>query len=198
MHPGIAQRWEILRDIVRRPWVRILLAIWAASGVWDLALSQWIPEQYSRELPKVYQVVAIATGLVSWQAWLLVGAVVAIAGAIEYAAKHKSHLTSLPSGSPTGVSDKSLIVPKKLKDLFDSNFPAFGKKHSIMTLSYDDLPAIQCVLHVHQDFDSGSEFVSLYIPNCGKTVDVCDYFSHNFRKHLEQLNNIHFNIRSPG
>jgi hypothetical protein len=52
---------------------------------------------------------------------------------------------------------------------------------------------------VHQDFDSGSEFISFYIPKCGKTVEVCDYFVNNFRSNYDQLKTmIHFNIRSPG
>jgi hypothetical protein len=48
-----------------------------------LALSQWIPEEYAKHLPKVYQVVAMTTGLVSWEIWLLVGAAIVVAGAIE-------------------------------------------------------------------------------------------------------------------
>ena len=79
------QRLVFLQAIGKSPWVRILLVLWALSGVYDLALSQWIPEEYAKRLPKIYRVVAMTAGLASWQVWLLVGAVITVGAAIEYA-----------------------------------------------------------------------------------------------------------------
>jgi hypothetical protein len=54
-------------------------------------------------------------------------------------------------------------------------------------------------MQVHQAFDSGVEFVSFYVPKCGRVVEVCDYFVNNFRRDYEQLKaQIHLNIRAPG
>jgi hypothetical protein len=92
------------------------------------------------------------------------------------------------------------IMPKRLKDLFDADFPNLGKKMRPITLTYDGLDhPIACMMYVHQDFDSGSEFISFYIPACGKPLEVCDYFVHNYRPQYDQLKQqIHFNIRAAG
>ena len=95
--------------------------------------------------------------------------------------------------------EKPQILPKSLKELFDTNFPHLGKKNRPIPITYDNLPTINCVMSVHQDFDSGVEFISFYIPKCGKVVDVCEYFAHNFRRDYDQLSaQIHINIPSPG
>jgi hypothetical protein len=89
MVSAISQRFTVLREITQRRWVRILLVVWALSGIYDLALSEWIPESVSSHLPRVYQVVAMTAGLVPWMVWLLAGAVIIVAGSVEYAFRHK-------------------------------------------------------------------------------------------------------------
>ncbi len=81
----IMRRLKLLSEIVKHPIVRVLLVIWALSGAWDLALSEWIPEEYSKHLPKAYQVVAMTTGLLSWQLWVLAGAAIIVVASFEYA-----------------------------------------------------------------------------------------------------------------
>jgi hypothetical protein len=96
-------------------------------------------------------------------------------------------------------SEKPLILPKSLKELFDSDFPHLGKKMRLVPITFERTPTFDCVMLVHQDFESGVEFISLYIPGCGRPVDVCDYFANNFRRDYDQLKaQIHFNIRRPG
>src|ERR1700685_3315626 len=85
-------RLKILSEITERTWVRVLLAILPASGIWDLALSQWIPEQYAKKLPRVYQVIAMTTGLLPWQLWVMLGALIIAAASFEYAYRHKKQL----------------------------------------------------------------------------------------------------------
>lgn len=81
-----------LMDWVQSPWRisrhparRAALLLWAGSGAWDLLISEWIPEHYSKRLPKVYDVIATISGLLSWELWLVIGSgVVIVFAAIDY------------------------------------------------------------------------------------------------------------------
>jgi hypothetical protein len=90
-----SQRFTVLREIFKQPWMRFLSFLWFASGLWDLFLSEWIPEEYGKRLPRVYQVVAMIAGLASWQIWVLTGAVIIVVAAIEYAFRHKRRFSQL-------------------------------------------------------------------------------------------------------
>ena len=70
---AIRERLEIFRDIAGRSWFRALGLLWFFVGAWDLILSQFVPEQYSRTLPKLYQVVGM-TADISLLGWLMLGA----------------------------------------------------------------------------------------------------------------------------
>jgi hypothetical protein len=94
---------------------------------------------------------------------------------------------------------KPPILPKPLKELFESDFPRLGKKMHPMPVTFDGAPTINCMMFIYQDFDSGVEFISFHIPRCGRPVEVCDYFANNYRRDYEQQKAmIHFNIRAPG
>jgi hypothetical protein len=80
-------RFHILADLSRQPFVRLLFVLWAASGAWDLVLSEWIPEEYAKRLPRVYQVIAMTTGLLSWQIWIVAGALIFAFACLEYAVR---------------------------------------------------------------------------------------------------------------
>jgi hypothetical protein len=81
----VSDRFQLLGKLSRQPFVRLLLIFWAASGAWDLALSEWIPEDYAKRLPRVYQVIAMTTGLLSWQIWIVAGALIFAFAGLEYA-----------------------------------------------------------------------------------------------------------------
>jgi hypothetical protein len=85
MQKVISKRFEFLRGLSKHLLFRIAMAIWAGSGIWDLALSEWIPEETAKHLPKVYQVVAMTLGIISWQLWIMAGVIIAALSAIEYA-----------------------------------------------------------------------------------------------------------------
>lgn len=106
MAGAISARISFLLEILQRPWVRALGLIWAASGVWDLALSEWIPEPIAKKLPRVYQVVAMTTGLLPWEIWLLIGALIVVVAAIEYAFRHKQRSETAPNESSAAVVSK--------------------------------------------------------------------------------------------
>jgi hypothetical protein len=84
MQKVLSKRFEFLRGLSKHLAFRIAMAIWAGSGIWDLALSEWIPEETAKHLPKVYQVVAMTLGIVSWQLWIMAGVIIAALSAIEY------------------------------------------------------------------------------------------------------------------
>jgi hypothetical protein len=74
--------------------------------LWDLVLSEWIPEEYGKHLPRAYQVVAMTAGLASWQVWLLIGAAIVVFAAIEYAYRRTNAAKSpaLPQAESTEES----------------------------------------------------------------------------------------------
>jgi hypothetical protein len=100
------KRLQFLRELPKQPFVRLLILSWAASGIWDLALSEWIPEKYSSHLPRVYQVVAMTTGLLSWQLWILAGAMILALACLEYAFR-RSSAESAESERVSEVTDAS-------------------------------------------------------------------------------------------
>jgi hypothetical protein len=104
MRPWIAHRFAVISEILERPWFRVLFVIWLLSGVWDLAISQWIPEKYSQHLPKMYQMVAMTAGLLPWQVWLFAGVAIVAAAAIESAARHRAKLQSVGLAANSGAA----------------------------------------------------------------------------------------------
>jgi hypothetical protein len=119
MWAAIRKRLEILRDIAERPWFRAFISVWGAIGAWDLILSQIVREEYSRNVPKLYQVVGMTTGWLSLWTWLMIGALSLVAGAVEWALRHKKrylellHQAPIPGGDQAnfrvGVGDHPLI-----------------------------------------------------------------------------------------
>jgi hypothetical protein len=139
--------------------------------------------------PWVYPL-AFITGLVLiwWNFWR-----------VRHSQREAVNETKQPPEQVEIKAEKPPILPKPLKELFESDFPRLGKKMHPMPVTFDGLPTIDCMMFVYQDFDSGVEFVSFYIPKCERPVDVCDYFANNFRRDYDQLRaQIQFNIRSPG
>jgi hypothetical protein len=108
MSVSFAQRLTVLREISKQTWIRFLSCVWFISGLWDLFLSEWIPEEYGKRLPRVYQVVAMTAGLASWTVWVLFGATIIVVGAVEWAYLHKKrYLELLHQGSITDASSRN-------------------------------------------------------------------------------------------
>jgi hypothetical protein len=140
MQHALSQRFEIFREFAQRRWVRVLGAVWFLSGVWDLALSQWLPPELANRLPKLYQVIALAAGLLSWQLWAIVGAAIFSVGALEYAvARKNSHpadpqaeaLTSTSIGSRTVVA-LALIAMLGLGIWYVASLPRGAPKSEVI------------------------------------------------------------------
>jgi hypothetical protein len=102
MSSAIRERLEIFRDISARPWFRGVGLIWFFVGAWDLILSQFVPEKYSRNFPKLYEVVGMTAGWFSLWTWLMVGALLVVAGVFEWAFRHKRRLELLHKAPSPG------------------------------------------------------------------------------------------------
>jgi len=119
MSSAIRERLEVFRDIAGRPWFRTVGLIWFCVGAWDLTLSQFVPEEYSRNFPKLYQVVGMTAGWISLGAWLMLGALLVVAGAVEWALRHKKRYLDL--------LHQSSITPGAIsRDLQFESFPIPG------------------------------------------------------------------------
>jgi hypothetical protein len=111
MWAAIRKRLEIFRDIAERPWFRAFIFVWGAVGAWDLTLSQIVPEEYSRNFPKLYQVVGMTAGWLSLWVWLMVGALSLVAGAVEWAFRHKKrYLELLHQGPIESANFRDIVV----------------------------------------------------------------------------------------
>ena len=107
MPSAIRERLEIFRDIAERPWFRVVGLIWFFVGAWDLTLSQFVPEKYSGNFPKLYQVVGMTAGWLSLWAWLMLGALLVVAGAVEWALRHKRRYLELLHQGPIESDDQA-------------------------------------------------------------------------------------------
>jgi hypothetical protein len=175
-----------------------------AGGIFDYRT--WLLALGGSALTFLWAAIRDWDALYVWIATIVVGAGIAtIYIAVQFFLAKKRSQRSAQDEAPATVksnmdsSEKSPILPKPLKELFDTDFPHLGKKTRPIPLNYQNSEQINCVMQVHQAFESGVEFISFYIPRCGKVVEVCDYFANNFRHDYDQLKEqIHFNIRSPG
>jgi hypothetical protein len=90
MSKWLLRRWDVIREVSHQPLVRALFWVWALSGAWDLLLSEWVPEEYAKRLPRFYQLAAMSIGLLSWQLWIVVGFAILTLASIEYAIRRKA------------------------------------------------------------------------------------------------------------
>ena len=114
----ISKRWRFLRELSNQPFVRLAFYIWIASGIWDLMLAEWIPEEYARRLPRVYQVIATTIGLLSWQLWIVIGAIIVVVAILEYSFRQANKTVG---GSPQSTSMQSTQSPSSEKSAPISN-----------------------------------------------------------------------------
>jgi hypothetical protein len=88
-------RKSFLAEIWRRAWVRWCVYVWGPVGVYDSLLSQFVPEQWAKDLPRFWQVIVMA-GLMPFWAWLLFLAALVTIAAMEVA--YRSHHYALSQG----------------------------------------------------------------------------------------------------
>jgi hypothetical protein len=94
-------------EIAERPWFRAFIFVWGAVGARDLVLSQFVPEEYSRNFPKLYRVIGMTAGWLPLWTWLMVGALSLVADTIEWAFRHKKRYLELLRRGPTESGDRA-------------------------------------------------------------------------------------------
>lgn len=87
MSDWLAERWQLLRRILDRPWLRFCAILWAGVSAYDLLASQLLPAGLAEQLPKVREVVSMTSGWLPWWAWGWIGTALLAGAAIEYAAR---------------------------------------------------------------------------------------------------------------
>jgi hypothetical protein len=94
MSEWLWSKFEFLGELRKHPIARWVIVAWAVISIYDTGGSQLLPTQWAQNRPTVYQVLAMTTGWLSWQAWLLIGALVLTVFALEYPARQKRHLAA--------------------------------------------------------------------------------------------------------
>src|SRR6266508_5348077 len=81
----------LFRKIQQSWWVKCALGVWAVITIYDLSLSQFIPEEFSKKAPKAWQVAVTTGGLLPWWGWLLILAAILVVSSFEYALRSTRH-----------------------------------------------------------------------------------------------------------
>lgn len=79
----IEQYIEVIKKAGQRTWFKSLLFVWTLAAIYDLLLSQFIPEEYSRKAPKAWEVAAITGHMLPVWGWLLILASIIIVALLE-------------------------------------------------------------------------------------------------------------------
>jgi hypothetical protein len=85
---GTVSRFNTAVEMFRRSWITPVAAIYGTICAWDVAQSQFVPEHLSTKLAKFHQVVGL-TGYLSLSTWLIIGAAIVAAAAVEYAHRRR-------------------------------------------------------------------------------------------------------------
>jgi|GEM_PF-4730326 len=75
------------RGIQENLWFKVVIWVWTFAAIYDLALSQFVPEEYAKKAPKVWESAVIAGGLFPWWGWLLMLSAILVIGSFEYAGR---------------------------------------------------------------------------------------------------------------
>jgi hypothetical protein len=96
-------RLEFLGELRKHRVARWVFLFWALVATYDTAGSQFLPPEWAQQRPTVYQVVSMTTGFLSWEAWLLVGALALAIFALEYPVRQKRRLALVQGREEPGV-----------------------------------------------------------------------------------------------
>jgi len=100
-----------------------MLAIWAALGIYDLALSEIIP--------KARDAIAMTGGWLSLEVWLLILAGILVVATLEYAHRRSGGVRSISGGNGADIIDS---VPPGMLDHIVDGLQAFADVTSINNL----------------------------------------------------------------
>jgi hypothetical protein len=143
MLDALWNRVEFLGDLRKHRIARWIFLLWAAASVYDTFGSQFLPDDWAQKRPTVYQLVVMTTGWLPWQAWLLIGAIILVIFAIEYAARQKQQLV-VPGPDIKSPKMSVPIIGMILCAIgFVAFFVAWQKTSSPQQVAKDDQKPIQ-------------------------------------------------------
>jgi hypothetical protein len=87
----LRRRLEVARQIADRWWVKLALGIYGFLAFYDLAVSQFVPESLAKRFPKMHEIIAVTTGWLPIEGWLLILAGIIAVACFEYAVRKGSH-----------------------------------------------------------------------------------------------------------
>ena len=140
--PALARYREVFREIQKRLWVQVVLLVWAVIATYDTFLSQFVPEEYSAQLPKAWQVTAMTGELLPWWGWLLILAAILVAASLEYAARSGERAaalanaprgdTALATGTVTDNPNQRISLLEFFRRASQQAYDFKGSSHAIL------------------------------------------------------------------
>ncbi len=94
MRQRFAKHWEIFTAIFGQRRLKWVGGVWVVLGVYDLALSQFIPKYLAEKWPKAYEVISMTYGWLPWWAWGWIGTALVAVAAFEYAVRLHSRMAA--------------------------------------------------------------------------------------------------------
>src|SRR4051812_36182419 len=128
---ALKERAELARRILGTRTAKWMLAIWAALGIYDLALSEIIPEGLGNRFPKARDAIAMTGGWLSLEVWLLILAGILVVATLEYAHRRSGGVRSISGGNGADIIDS---VPPGMLDHIVDGLQAFADVTSINNL----------------------------------------------------------------
>jgi hypothetical protein len=62
----LQERAALARKILNRPLVKVAVAAWAVITAYDTLVSQFFPEDWAKNAPKIRELVSATSGWLSW------------------------------------------------------------------------------------------------------------------------------------
>lgn len=90
----IKQYIKAFRKAENSTWVKWFLSIWTIAAIYDLLLSQFIPDEFSKTAPKAWQVAVMTGHILPIWGWLLILAVIVIVALLEQVIRAPKVLSS--------------------------------------------------------------------------------------------------------
>lgn len=100
-----------LRKAEERIWVKSLLFIWSLAAIYDLLLSQFIPEELSKKAPKAWEVAEMTGHILPFWGWLLILAIIIIVALLEQVIRAQK---VLPSSANTQSSTHTYLTAQQV------------------------------------------------------------------------------------